>query len=264
MFITIINDCKSENDIGRQETRWACLFPNTLISFVGVDSNLETASTLEAAGNLVDILDASEGSEGVILLNVAPRGQTKDDGENGSRFCYFWYKNTLVVSTIKGYNLSLVKKLNLVEEIYLLDISKVIDFAIERSLISQTTSERVVKSQFRSFDFTPWASRWLWDGRKIPSLPISINQIADVPVCIWYIDSFGNAKTTLLDCEVKKLTKKFKFYQRLKDVPDGETAFYIGSSGIGNQRFIELATQNRVGSAAFKLNLKVGDKIRLL
>ena len=68
MFVTIINDCKDSNTFGRQETRASLLF-NTHIATVGVEYGV----TLEAAGNLIDILDASEGAKGVILVNIAPR-----------------------------------------------------------------------------------------------------------------------------------------------------------------------------------------------
>lgn len=64
--------------------------------------------------------------------------------------------------------------------------------------------------------------------------------------------------------QIKTSLGSFKFYERLKDVPDGKTAIYIGSSGIGNKRFLEIATQNRKGSAAKTLNLRVGKEIKFL
>ena len=66
MFVTIINDCKCENAKIRQVTRVASLF-DCSVYFSGV------ANDIEAAGNLVDVLDACEGREGIILVNVAPR-----------------------------------------------------------------------------------------------------------------------------------------------------------------------------------------------
>lgn len=272
MFITLINDCKSENDIGRLKTRYSLLFPNTNINFVGIDSSLGSNATLEASGNLIDILDASEGKEGIIGLNVAPRGQVQKDGDNGSSFCYFYYKNTLIVSTIKGYNLSLVKKLKLVSCVNLLDTKEVLGFAVSKKLINAKLVNYIVNSQFRSFDFQTRLAKWIWDGLKIPSSNFGLKNIPASPDAIWLIDSFGNAKTSLLPNEVKvKFGEKlktnvgtFKFYERLKDLAIGETAFYVGSSGLGNRRFVEIALQGINGSASKKLKLDIGIKIKLL
>ncbi|PIZ82395.1 MAG: hypothetical protein COY02_00205, partial [Parcubacteria group bacterium CG_4_10_14_0_2_um_filter_41_6] len=62
MFITIINDCKDQNAAGRQAARVACLF-NIAPTFVGVQSDIE------ASGNIIDVLDATEGKKGIILAN---------------------------------------------------------------------------------------------------------------------------------------------------------------------------------------------------
>jgi len=273
MFITIINDCRSGEDVSRLETRYSHLFPNTHISFVGVSSDLGSSSTLEAGGVLVDILDAADGQPGIIAMNVAPRGQVKKDGENGSKFCYFWCNKTLVVSTVKDYNLSLVKKLGLVSRINILDTKSVLIFAVKRKIISPSTADYINNSQFRSFDYQPRVARWLVDGLKIPHSPTPINQFPDPPSAAWLIDSFGNIKTTLTKRDlpasclrsnspmIRTSIGSFTYYDRLKLVPSGKTAIYTGSSGIGKERFLEIATQNRRGSAAKTLKLIIGDTI---
>jgi hypothetical protein len=274
MFITVINDCKSENDIGRQSTRYSWLFPGANINFVGVNSNLGINSTLEAAGNLIDILDASDGREGIIAMNVAPRGQIKEDGDNGSKFSYFWYKKTLVVSTVKGYNLSLVKKFGLVKHINVLETESVLNFAVNQKLITKDLAEYIKNTQFRSFDYQPRVARWLMDRVKLPYSPISLNKFADAPDAVWLVDSFGNVKTTILrnyfknanwhtPLKIKTNIGNFPYYERLKLVPDGVTALYTGSSGIGNQRFIEIATQDRIGSVAKRYNLQIGTGVQI-
>jgi len=271
MFVTIISDCRSQNDIGRLETRYSSFFPDAHIVFIGVESNLRKSATLEAAGNLIDALDAAAGEKGIIAVNVAPRGSKNPTQENGSPFAYFFYKETLVTSTINGYTLSLIKKLKLVDKVFLLDTKDCLDYAFSKKLIGKKAIEYIFKSQFRSFEFQPRVTFWLLNKEKIPARRISLDKILDAPTTIWLIDSFGNAKTTLLIEDLKPKSDNIKtnlgifpFYERLKDVPDGETAFYIGSSGIKDKRFIEIATQNREGSAAKRLKLKVGTKIKLL
>lgn len=268
MFISIINDCQSNNDKGRQETRLISLFGSP-VSFVGVSSDFSVNATLEAAGNLIDMLDAAEDREGVVLVNVAPRGDVKQDGHNGTPFCYFNYKNTLVISTVKGHTLSLVKKLGLVDEIQLVDVEEVMDFAFENKLISAQIRDYAGITQFRSYDFVPRLAYWLKQGEKIPAQSSDLSIIPDVDPCIWLIDAFGNAKTTITNAEIDiepgsqiaTNMGEFKYYRRLKDLPTGETAFYTGSSGIDTRRFVEIAVQKTAGSAAKALGLKLGDEV---
>jgi len=268
MFITVINDCKSENDIARQETRLMSLF-GTPISFVGVSSDFSVNATLEAAGNLIDVLDAIEDREGIVLLNVAPRGEQKKDGYNGTPFCYFKYNNTLVISTVRGNSLSLVKKLGLITELNLVSVDDAVAYAHQNKLLSDGQANYIPLSQFRSFDFTPRLAHWLHQGIDIPHTKIPLASIEDVPPCVWYVDAFGNCKTTILGSEIKvqpgsQLNTnlgKFSYYSRLKDLPKGETAWYQGSSGIGSRRFVEIATQMKAGSAAKTLNIGVGQHL---
>jgi hypothetical protein len=271
MFTTIITDCKGENEAGRQIVRFASLGlgPTNLI---GVGNGLDFDATVEAAGNLVDILDATQGKRGVIVVNIAPRGN-KNDGENGSSFTYFYHNDTLVIASVIGNNLSLAVKLGLINNIKLLDIPEILEHAVFAGLITADMATYIKNSQFRSFDFIPRVALWLLQGTNLPSGNITIEQFSNIPSCIWHIDTFGNAKTTLLTEELKDVKTKKQFntnlgllnyYERLKDIPAGETAIYTGSSGIGNKRFIEIATQAVAGSAAKTLNLKVGDEIKLL
>ena len=284
MFITIINDSIDDNAKGRQLTRWSTLFPGVNIAFIGVNSSLNTGATIQASGNLIDILDASSGEKGIIALNVAPRGQVKEDGENGSKFSYFYYKKTLVISTIKKYNLSLIKKFKLANHICVLDTEKVLDYAKENNLINRKLNTHITKTQFRSYEFQPRVAKWLSEGVNLPHEKVSIDKFPDSPNAVWHIDSFGNIKTTLTISDIDSKSRPersrripssntsaiktnrgdFMFYERLKDIPDGETAIYTGSSGIGNNRFLEIATQNRTGSAAKHLKLKIGDEVKLV
>jgi hypothetical protein len=270
MFVTVINDCKSENDIARQETRLMSLF-KVPISFVGVSSDFSVNATLEAAGNLVDVLDAIEDRTGVILLNVAPRGEQKKDGYNGTPFCYFTYKNVTIISTVRGQSLSIIKKLGLIDHVNLVSVDDAVAFAHHVGLLSKEQADYIPTSQFRSFDFTPRLAYWLHLGMAVPFTKTPLDIIEDINPCVWYVDAFGNCKTTILPTDisakfgetVKTNVGEFIYYPRLKDLSKGETALYVGSSGIGSRRFLELATQMQPGSAAKTLGITVGQEITI-
>jgi hypothetical protein len=276
MFTTIITDCKSENARGRQETRFNSLGLGPC-SIIGVDSGLSTAATIEASGNLIDVLDASEGGRGVAIVNVAPRGDTEknyfgDKSPNGSPFCYFFYKKTLVISTIGGYCLSLVKQFKVTNSVNLLDTEKVLDFALKKNLTTKQLNDHITKSQFRSFDFVPRVTKWITNGISVPRKQCPLSAIPDIPSCIWSVDAFGNCKTTISTEDLKlKITNKiktslgtFRFCEGLKDICNNETIVYKGSSGLRNAQFLEIATQGTPGSAARKLNLKIGSEVKIM
>lgn len=269
MFITVITDCKSENDKARQFTRYATMF-NCPISIVGVDSHLTHDATIEAAGNLVDTLDAALGQAGIVVANVAPRGEIKQKWHNGTPFCYFYVGKTLVISTVEGYILSLVKKLQLTTEINLLKLEDVLAKAQKLGLVDTQLADHITRTQFRSFEFIPRLAKWLDEGLELPASKTGLEQIADVPECVWYIDAFGNIKTTLTNQQYKltpgELVKtnlgEFKYYERLKDLPLGEFGLYPGSSGYQQLRFLELAKQRGDGNA--QLQLHVGSEVKIL
>lgn len=271
MFITIITDCTDENVRARLGTRVNALFgipPN----IIGVGGNLSFDNShdpaeYEAAGCLIDTLDAAGDGQGIILANVANRHGKGKKWPNGTPFAYCYIRNTLVVSTIDGLVLSLLKKLKLVDSINILDIPSVVNGLARDKIITKTLAEQIINTQFRSFEFQPRVAKWLNDEKNIPSTTISINEMADIDKNIWFIDNFGNCKTTILPNEVefqpgKGISTKLgniKCFERLKDVPDGETAFIIGSSGYEDKRFVEFVVQGE--SAVKKYNLYPGIKI---
>ncbi len=98
----------------------------------------------------------------------------------------------------------------------------------------------------------------------------------DAPKAIWWIDSFGNCKTTLLLEDIKLLNPidktygvrqvqtKFgtlSYFPSLKNVPNEEIAIIMGSSGLGEKRFLEIVAQDVNGSAQKKFNASVGSKV---
>lgn len=253
MFTTLINDCRDPNAFGRQATKTAALI-DAPVNLVGVNSDLE------AAGNLVDVLSSAEGRKGVILVNVAPRHGTAKKWLNGTPFGWFSHGDTLVVTSIDGLTLSLVKKLGLVKEIQVFDIPTVMDTAIAQGLISEKTAEYVKITQFRSLEFMPRVVAWLVAGHDLPSEPLNSNDIPDAPPAVWYVDCFGNCKTTLLQEETGRISHPelatIPHHARLKDVPDGATAIIIGSSGHDERHFLEIVVQG--GNASERLGLMSG------
>ncbi|HTM68864.1 MAG TPA: SAM hydroxide adenosyltransferase [Candidatus Binatia bacterium] len=257
MFVTIINDCRDANAFGRQATRTAALF-GCQVHTVAVSGDLE------AAGNLIDALDAAEGRKGVILANVAPRHGAAKKWPNGTPFGWFRNGETLVVASIDGLTLSLAKKLGLIDGLRVFDIPEVMTAAAAHRLVPRETAEYVTSTQFRSLEFVPRAACWLTQGYDLPSAPLSSADIADAPDAVWWVDNFGNCKTTVLpedlgafrDAEAFAGLASLTHYDRLKDVPDGEAAFVTGSSGLGARRFVEIVIQG--GNASQRYGLRSG------
>lgn len=262
MFVTIINDCNDPNDLfARQATRVATLFNSPVIPV-----KVENYSDLEASGNLVDALDASEGSEGVILVNVAPRHGLGKKWENGTPFGYFYYHKTLVVATVSGYTLSLPKKLGLIDKLYITHLPDVVDKLVKLGKMEQHKADQIKKTQFRSYEYSPKLAKYLWEGIDLPAEEYDVNEILDVDDRVWLTDSFGNCKTTILEKELDKSqgeveTKwgRFKIHERLKDLATDEAALYVGSSGIEDKRFVEFTINGQ--NAAQKYEVKIGDKV---
>ena len=258
MFTTFINDCRDDNARARQTSRVGSLL-QTNLSFIGVDSDLE------AGMQLIDILDATGGREGLILVNVAPRGGRNRKWENGTPFAYFWYKQSLIISSIDGFSLSAIKKLDITNKIRILDIKVATDTMLESNFITDSEAQRIITSQFRSFDFTPRLGIFMMNGNHIPSEELNFDDIPELPPAIWNIDNFGNCKTTLTpdDLTEDKVTNTrygaLPYFTQLHNVPDGEPALVKGSSGINDIRFIEVLMQRKDFAKTY--NAKIGDDI---
>jgi len=262
-FVTIITDCHSPNDFGRLETRVACLFNAPSI----IPVSIQFGGTLEASGNLLDMLNACEGQKGIILVNAAPRHGEGKKWQNGTPFGYFFYKDTLIIATIDGYTLSLAKKFGLIDHIRLTDIPTVIDTMIQAGKLPEDQRNLIVNSQFRSYEYMPRLAKWIADGIDIPHETYEITNIKDIPQVVWLVDGFGNCKTTILPEEVghekgKVLQTKFgsiTCYERLKDVPDDALGLIVGSAGFGQKRLLEIVIQGK--NVAEKYNLVSGSEI---
>lgn len=272
MFVTVITDCFDANASARQITRYQSYLglPTYLVAIDVPTTDIDVSprhGELEAAMQIIDTLDAAEGGRGVVVANVAPRQGQGKHWPNGTPFGYFHYKNTLVLSTIDGLALSLVKKLGLTDAIKVFDIPTVIPKMIEKGYLPEWKHDLIVKSQFRSYEFLPRVAQWLIQGLDVPTEEYALTNVEDAPKAISFIDNFGNTVTTMLPEDIgfeagKKIQTRFgeiTCYDRLKDVPNGETAFIIGSWGLEQKRWVAFVVQGK--SAAKQYGVRVGDNI---
>lgn len=266
--IHLINDCCDSDARIRQEARYGAYFPGRQIKFAGVDSDIE------AAFLLVDVLDALDGNRGVIAINVAPRNGTAKKYANGTPFGVILCGNTLIIASVAGNTLQLLNKVKPGLELRIFDISEVVPYLTD----DKSLQERIIQTQFRSLEFVPRLVRAMLEGKELPSSTIALADHCERKemAIVAFIDCFGNLKTTLLPEEVgfevgaevdiqlnnSVIYTNIRCYARLKDIPDGELGVTIGSSGLGQHRFLELMCQG--GSASRLLDAKVGTKIRLI
>ena len=267
MFLTIITDCRDDNARTRQETRYAHLFPEANVSFIGV------ANDIEASGNVIDIIDSGDDAPGVIAVNCAPRHGRAKKWKNGSPFGYCWVGEKLIVGTIDGLSFSFIKQFGLADAIEVTDIRT----ALKEGGYTPEQIELAANTQFRSLNYLPRLARIVWEKKEVPSESMPISEVPDMPSLVWWVDSFGNCKTSLTPEAINfepGTEKQVTFscgttllvpcVQRLADVPDGEPALIVGSSGLRNHNFIELITQGiGDGGAAKRFNINKADSITI-
>lgn len=257
MFVTIITDCRDSNEMGRQTTRASVLFPGANIDVVGIGNFNE----IEAAGNLIDVIDGATGGDGVVMVNAAPRHGSGKKYPNGTPFGYFKYANKTIISTVAGETLSLAKKFGMIEELFVTDLPTVIETFVKKEKFSEDAMRRTILTQFRSFEYMPFLAKWVHEGEDLPSERMMLEDVPEPRKTIWWVDNFGNSKTTLLPEEIdfqpgRVIPTKvgsFTCYERLKDVPNGEAGMTIGSSGYQNKRFIEITVQGKSAAKEFGL-----------
>ncbi len=259
--IIYISDCRDENTKGRLSTRVASYFTGN-VAFVGAKNECE------AAINLVDMIDAYDGGKGLVFANVAPRSGRAKRWKNGTPFGHFKFGELDIFTTIDGCVLSLLQKLSGKKiEVDVYDIPNVVgEMGLDEAL-----QEKIKNTQFRSFEYLPRLAREIMGGKKLPSEKYA--EVPEMPNATCWVDSFGNIKTSLLPEEVgfevgKVIDLKFgereislPCYNRLKDIPNDEVGLTIGSSGLGENRLLEIMLQDINGSASEKLGIVSGVEI---
>lgn len=267
----IINDCSDPNAEARQRVRFHSLF-GVEPTFIGLGGD---EPDLEAAGQLVDVLDAARTPSGypdvptVVLVNVAPRGDdVKEKWENGTPFSHTTVNNATVFVPYEGRVLPLLHKLGLAEEAELLDIPETTGLLADEGRLTEEEAEKIQNTQFRSLEFLPLAAHEIMAGRRLPSETMDLEAHPAVEGRAWFVDNFGNVKTTLLPEDIGfeegdtielENGQEVTCYRRLTDVPTGEFALTVGSSGYGESRWLEVVQQR--GPAATELGLRVGSPI---
>jgi hypothetical protein len=252
--IFIFTDCSDPNAQARQIARYKALFPYAVITCLPIYSDSE------ASGCIIDVLDAVRFGKirCIIVGNIAPRTDTR--WKNGAPFCFARIGEHIVIGTPTVFALAL--KLGIAYEISETDVESVC-----KNFLPQTEAARIANSQFRSYEYVPLLAQWLFEKKNVPYTKLQ-NDVVPHSASVWYVDCFGNIKTTLTESELKTketggtIVTKFgalPFFKRLADVPKGTLAVTIGSSGHADIRFAEIIVQG--GSAAQKLNILPGHTI---
>lgn len=261
--VTIINDCTDDNARMRQEMRTIAAL-GLSITYLGVPK----FSSIAASGNLIDAIDAAAHHPSIVMVNVAPRHGDAKRFKNGTPFGYFFFRDSIVIASVSEATLVLVKKLKLVETIRILEPEVVLPVFADAGLIQKKHIDWILRTQFRSFNFVPRVAEYLaLHKNELPGEDFPLSEIADEPPVVWWIDNFGNLKTSLVESDVKfEAGKKldtvwgeFTMYDRLSDVPNNELGCIVGSSGLGRDRFLELVVQGK--SAEDKFGARIGDHI---
>lgn len=155
----------------------------------------------------------------------------------------------------------------MIDFVRVLDTRETLATLRKSGLISKADEEYIATTQFRSYEFSPRVAAYLLKHGELPGTDLLIEEIAEAPEAVWFIDNFGNCKTTLIEQDIEIVDgaaflagQYIKFYARLKDIPNGELGVVIGSSGPAKSRFLEIMLQG--GSAAKRLGVGVGSRIR--
>lgn len=272
--VICLTDCTDANATARLGARIAALFGRAPALFPLTGPRPE----LTAGLTLLDCLLATEllgepGEPTVVLVNIAPR-----DGHwpNGVPFCWFRYGQHLVVSTFNPPVLALVRRYLGIEQVQLTDVREVMEAAAAGwASFGPNQVDTVATTQFRSLWYLPLLARWVGDGRPVPATATDVPD-DDATVRVAVVDNFGNCKlNTPGDAigfstgEVVEIlaysrgralgVRQVRCHRRLSDVPRGEAALVIGSSG---RDFVELVVG--CGSAASEFGLQVGSEVGCL
>lgn len=251
--IAIVSDCGGQA-MSRMISRYYALLDAVCIPY-------DSLSLVEASGNIVDALDAFRGFKSAVVCNSAPRRDTR--GTNGSAIVYGTVGKTIIISTVCA--LGLLKKL--VPNFTARKVS------VKSFMQSECGNKSDTTPNFRGLEVIPSVLSSLVYEHNVSglSLPYSKDNFPLIEPSVWLVDTIEgkptNIKLTILRDEASwfkpgdKITIKFggepftplTCYERLTHIPDGEAGIYVGSSGLGDRRFLEVAVMG--GRAAEMFNV---------
>ncbi len=250
--IAVVSDCGGQA-MSRMMTRLLALHSDA------VCVPYESATIMEASGNVVDALDALAGRPGAIVCNSAPRKHARET--NGDTIVYGCVRGHAIVVATVG-TLGMLKKL-------VPDFSaSAIDVDAFMNYLSLGERRRF---NFRGLEVIPHILRSVRDRSNLSKVSSPHHTFPAVSQCAWLVDRIErkrtNIKLSILRCEApwfvpgQKVMIQFSglsvrtmtCYERLTDIPENNFGIYEGSSGYGDNRFLEVAVNG--GSAAVQLNV---------
>lgn len=252
--IAIVSDCGGQA-MGRMILRTLSLFPNSqVVPFI-------CDSLAAACGNLVDAIDAGVD---IVLCNSAPRRDTRET--NGDGIVYLEINGTLIVSTLGA--LGLLAK-------FVPEASLKVQEVNVAAFMEAFGSTNRSRFNFRGLEVIPFLAQTLRRGHDLAELCRVRYIVPPAQPFVWLVDEIEgrptNLKLSVLRSDLPEFaqgrTIEVKFngqdrnylvrcYERLTDIPSGELGIYEGSSGMGNERFLEIALLG--GSASNLLEVQRG------
>lgn len=237
--------------MSRMITRYLALHPDA------VCIPYESDSLLEAAGNIVDALDAL-GECGAIVCNSAPRRDAR--GTNGSAIVFGRVGEVTIISTVGP--LGLLNRL-------------VPNFTAQAVDVDRYTRECMCNQRetfnFRGLEVIPWILDDLRNDSQLPYVSTRQTTFPTVEPCVWLVDTIEGRPTNIKLSFLRDEAPWFKpgnrisiqfgdlpartliCYERLTHIPDDEAGIYEGSSGLGTRRFLEVAIMGGSAAAAFSV-----------
>lgn len=254
----IDDSSRDQNAKMRITARLGRYFPGSKIEGFGVNNSIE------ASLFLLDLMDAlvnpllparsisSEKYSFGIIVNSAKR---KGNNNHNVTFGKVVIDDVLIITTLGGYELSLLKKLQILpQDTWAYDIPKVLKWAVDSKLITSDYGVFLNETQFRTFELAPLLL--LWESNSLSGLSDCCNQVKEIPDLnnrIVFSDIYGNLKTSEFSVYPIDYNRDFLLkigdeergvitsYNQLSEIPDGKLGLNVwGSSGFNNIRLIEL------------------------
>ena len=180
--------------------------------------------------------------------------------QRGNRFCK---KANILVCAWPQTTRTARLAIRILPLLWRIDLLKAITWGKANAALQTEEAECILRTQFRSLEILRIA-KWLVDDedRACALTDGTVGHFPRLPPAVWYVDNFGNLKTTISANEFPEVRPSLSLtrlpvHRALSDVPEGTLAWVTGSSGFRGDRLMEIVL--RGGSARERLNhLKAG------